>query len=229
MVHETSAIKRSDLTLRCRYFGLETEIYQIDTFQYVIYCKNYNGDFDELRTDFDHTIRQMGTRVELTQSAPQKYLLKVDPIPLSNAVDGFKGAYVTRPDIENAIIDRFPHVDIRGIHILEGLGFAITVEVGPETPAETMAEMEAVFADIDFGTDKVEVRHSLSGSGKAKIEYTEDVIQLGINKELPFTVDEADYWFSNADSRGNTARPPPGTRQGRTAAAGPAYFSDPGS
>lgn len=30
MVCDTSAIKRSDLTLRCRYIGLETEIYQID-------------------------------------------------------------------------------------------------------------------------------------------------------------------------------------------------------
>lgn len=199
MVRETSAIKRSDLRLRCRYIGLETEIYQIDKFRYVIYCKNYNGNFDKLRADFNHSIRQMGTQVELTQSVPQRYLFKVEPIPLSNAVDGFKGAYVTRPDVENAIIDRFPDVDIRGIHIVEGLGFAITVEVAPETSQETMAEMEAVFADIDFGTDKVEVRHSSNEPGKAKIEYIGDVIQLGINKQLPFTLDEADYWFANAD------------------------------
>lgn len=58
------------------------------------------------------------------------------------------------------------------------------MEVAPETPQETMAEMEAVFADIDFGTDKVEVRHSSNKSSKAKFEYTEDVIQLGISLDM---------------------------------------------
>lgn len=199
MVREISAVKRSDLTLRCRYIGLDTEIYQIDEYRYIICCKNYSGDFGKLQSDFDRSIRQMGTQVALSQRVPQSYLLKIEPIPLSNAVDGFKGAYITRPDVENAIVDRFPDVDIRGIHIVEGLGFSITVEVAPETPQETMTEMEAVFSDIDFGTDKVEVRHSLGKSSKAKLEYTGDVIQLGIDKRLPFTMDEADYWFANAD------------------------------
>ena len=201
MVRDTSAIRRSDLTLRCRYIGLETEIYQVEKFRYVIYCKNYGGNFNKLRADFDHSIRQMGTQVELTQSAPQKYLLRVEPIQLSNVVDGFKGAYITRPDIESAIADRFPDVEIRGIHIVEGLNFAITVEVAPETPQETMTEMEAVFTDIDFGTDKIDIRYSLDEISKPKAIYdvSQDVIQLRINKQLPFTLDEADYWFTNAD------------------------------
>lgn len=201
MVRDTNAVRRSDLTLRCRYIGLKTEIYQIDQFRYAIYCKNYGGDFGKLRTDFDNSIRQMGTQVELTQSVPQKYLLKVEPIQLSNVVDGFKGAYITRSDVENAIADRFPEVDIRRIHIEEGLGFAIMVEVAPETPQEIMEEMEATFDSIDFGTDKVEVRHSLEEAEKSKTTdgVSKDVMQLGINKKLPFTIDEADYWFANAD------------------------------
>ena len=87
MIRETSAVKRSDLALRCRYIGLETEIYQIDKYWYTIYCKNYSGNFDKLRADFNYSIRLMGTQVELSQSAPQQYLLKVEPIPLSNAVE----------------------------------------------------------------------------------------------------------------------------------------------
>ena len=199
MVRDTSAVKRSDLTLRCRFVGLETEIYQMDEHRFAIYCKNYRGSFEKLRAEFDHSIRRMGTWVELTQEIPGTYFAKIEPIPLSNAVDGFKGAYITRPDVENAIIDRFPDVDICGIHIVEGMGYAITVEVAPETPQETMTEMEAVFAGIDFGTDKVEVRHSSNEPSSAKIQYTNDVIQLGINKKLPFTIDEADYWFANAE------------------------------
>ena len=144
MVRDTSAVKRSDLTLRCRYVGLETEIYQMDEHRFAIYCKNYRGSFEKLRAEFDHSIRRMGTWVELTQEIPGTYFAKIEPIPLSNAVDGFKGAYITRPDVENAIIDRFPDVDICGIHIVEGMGYAITVEVAPETPQETMTEMEAV-------------------------------------------------------------------------------------
>ena len=201
MIRETSIIKRSDLTLRCRYVGLETEIYQIDQYRYVICCKNYSGNFDKLRTEFDHSIRQMGTQVELTQSVPNEYLFKVEPIPLSNAVDGFKGAYITQPDVENAIIDRFPDVDICKIHIKPGPSFSIIVDVGPDTPLETMVEMEAALRSIDLGTDQIEVRHT-SGEPSQPNEpriTPFDVLQLGINKQLPFTVDEADYWFENAD------------------------------
>lgn len=77
MVRDTSAVKRSDLTLRCRYVGLETEIYQTGEHRFTIYCKNYRGSFEKLRAEFDHSIRRMGTWVELTQEIPGTYLGKL--------------------------------------------------------------------------------------------------------------------------------------------------------
>lgn len=198
MVCDTSAVKRSDLTLRCRYIGLETEIYQVDKNSYAIYCKNYKSNFNKLCTEFDNSIKQMGTWVNLTQERPKDYLQRLEPISFSNVVDGFKGAYITEPDVENAIIDRFPNVDIQDIHIKAGIGFSITIEVAPETSKEIIAEMETVLSAIDFGTDQVKVRHAASESGKSE-RPSYDFMQLGINKQLPFTIDEADYWFANAE------------------------------
>ena len=201
MVCDTSAIKRSDLTLRCRYIGLETEIYQIDKNRYAIYCKNYKGNFAKLCAEFNDSIRQMGTWVNLTQESPKDYLRIIEPISLSNVVDGFKGAYITQPDIENAIIDRFPDVDIHRIYIKSGIGFSITIEVALGTSQETMSEMETVLSAIDFGTDQVNVRYISDKSGKSNEPFvpTYNFMQLGINKRLPFTIDEADYWFANAE------------------------------
>lgn len=201
MVCDINSVRRSDLILRSRYIGLETEIYQLEEYRFAIYCKNYRGNFARLSAYFANSIRRAGTWVELTSERPKNYLLKLEPISLSNVVDEFKGAYITQADIENAIIDRFPDVDIRKINTIEGLEFSIKVEVAPETPQELIDEMETVLSNIDFGTDRVEVCYSSSDESKAEEPYKQspDVMQLGIDKQLPFTVDEAEYWFANAD------------------------------
>lgn len=201
MVYDINSVRRSDLTLRSRYIGLETEIYQLEAYRFAIYCKNYRGNFAKLSAYFANSIRRAGTWVELTLKRPKDYLLKLEPISLSNVVDEFKGAYITQADIENAIIDRFPEVDIRKIGTVTGLGFAIKVEVAPETTQEMIDEMKAVLSNLDFGTDQVEVCRSSNVGSETNEPYMQspDVMQLGIDKQLPFTVDEADYWFANAD------------------------------
>ena len=201
MVCDLNNVRRSDLTLRSRYIGLETEIYQIEEYHFAIYCKNYRGNFSKLSAHFANSIRRAGTWVKLISECPKDYLLKLEPISLSNAVDEFKGAYITQADIKNAIIDRFPDVDIWKISTVEGLEFAIKVEVVPETPQEIIEEMEKVLSNIDFGSDQIEVCHSSSIQSEIDEPYTQspDVMQLGINKQLPFTVDEAEYWFANAN------------------------------
>lgn len=81
------------------------------------------------------------------------------------------------------------------------MGGELRVEVAPETPQELIDEMKTVLSNIDFGTDQVEVCHSSSDESKVEEPYKQspDVMQLGINKQLPFTVDETEYWFANAD------------------------------
>ena len=52
MLKQEGTVKRCDLNLRIKYLGLETEIYQLDTFQFVIVCNNYKESLEELSKDF---------------------------------------------------------------------------------------------------------------------------------------------------------------------------------
>lgn len=46
MLKQESSVKRCDLELRTKYFGIQTEIYQLDMFRFVIFCNNYSGNFE---------------------------------------------------------------------------------------------------------------------------------------------------------------------------------------
>lgn len=74
MLKQESLVKRCDLELRTKYFGIKTEIYQLDMFRFVIVCSNYTGNFDELSKDFDNTIRHVGTNLSLVDKMPEQYL-----------------------------------------------------------------------------------------------------------------------------------------------------------
>ena len=59
MVCDINSVRRSDLILRSRYIGLETEIYQLKDYRFAIYCKNYRGNFARLSAYFANSIRKL--------------------------------------------------------------------------------------------------------------------------------------------------------------------------
>lgn len=216
MLKEEGSIQRMDLDLRIEYIGLETEICQINKYRYQIYCSNFKGDFKELSDHFDYSIRHIGTNVVLCNVRPKKYLCKIDNIPLSNVVNKFKATCITKRDLDNFIRSRFYHIDIISITIPQvGVNFEIAIEVSKDTEQIHIDKMKEILLNADLGTDKITITledDEYSKSSVEGLEYNEkknnkvkdlensfDVMHLSFNKELPFMIAEADFWFSKAE------------------------------
>lgn len=212
MLKQEGTVKRNDLELRIKYIGLKTEIYQIDEYQFMIYCINYNGNFEELKRDFNYTIRQLSVNVTLTDKRPAVYLKIIDSIPLSNVVDGFRATCITEGDLNNFIKSKFYNIDITNIEIPQsGIGFEILIRVSRETQETEIINMHQYLLNEDLGTDKITIvvdngqiqnqkENEISNNAiLQQIERTNKVMQLGVIKELPFTITEADFWFEHAE------------------------------
>lgn len=217
MLMQGGAVKRNDLNLRIEYLGLETEIYQIEPYKFEIYCSNYKGNFEELKNHFNYSIRHAGVNVVLVDRPPTKFLKKIDNIPLSNVVSGFRAACVTQSDLENFVQSKFWNVDISKISIPKtGIEFEILIEVSKETTESQIEEMQKFLLSSDLGTDKITIRikndecENLPKGDKVTITNTQDarvkeindsfnIMNLNLEKELPFTINEADFWFNHAE------------------------------
>jgi hypothetical protein len=216
MLKEEGTVKRNDLNLRVEYLGLETEIYQIETYKFIIYCANYKGNFEELANYFNHSIRQAGTNVVLINQRPTNFLKKINNIPLSNVVSGFRATCVTQSDLDNFIRSKFYAVDISSITIPKtGVDFEILIEVSRETKESEIEMMQKYLLSLDLGTDKITVRYEnnefkdtlkekspMEGPENVRrkqLEGSFNVMHLSLEKELPFMINEADYWFEHAE------------------------------
>lgn len=216
MLKQEGTVQRSDLNLRIEYIGLETEIYQTDTYKFAIYCANYKGDFEELSKHFNYSIRQVGTNVVLTNRRPTDFLYRIDSIPLSDVVNGFRATCVTEGDLDNFIRSKFYDIDISRITIpKKGVDFEILIEVSKETEESQMEKMRGFLLDADLGTDKIIVKYKNDNNNKQleedfpkinaesqgikQYENSFKVMHLSLHKELPFTIAEADFWFERAE------------------------------
>jgi hypothetical protein len=167
MLKQEGTVQRSDLNLRIEYIGLETEIYQTDTYKFAIYCANYKGDFEELSKHFNYSIRQVGTNVVLTNRRPTDFLYRIDSIPLSDVVNGFRATCVTEGDLDNFIRSKFYDIDISRITIpKKGVDFEILIEVSKETEESQMEKMRGFLLDADLGTDKIIVKYKNDNNNK---------------------------------------------------------------
>ena len=78
--NDSGSIKRSDFKLRLEYYGLKTHIYLLKTGQYAIQLLNYPELYDEIKENFEHTIRQVGDDVELIIEKPDNIREEITPI-----------------------------------------------------------------------------------------------------------------------------------------------------
>lgn len=204
MIVQDGTVQRNDLKLRIVNPGLKTEIYKMNSYEYIIYCMNYKGDFKELYNNFNKYIRQVGTNVILDNKKPVKYLNKINKIPLSNVVNEFNASCITMNDLNDFIQSKFFDVDILNICTPKvGIDFEILIEVSNKTKKSRIDAMKKYLSTIDLGTDKIEVKSIMDNNKKSednKVNKSSfDVMNLSINKELPFTVDEANFWIENAE------------------------------
>ena len=201
MLKQEGTVKRCDLTLRTKYWGLVTEIYQLDIFRFVIACNNFRGNFEELSKDFENNIRQIGTDVSLVDKKPEQYLKKIKNISFDNVVDNFRATCVTLNDLKNFIKLKFYYVEIIQVSVpVTGVDFEILIEVSTETSDVQIEMMHKVLAETDLGTDVITIKKTKrfkNEERKLKVEH--DVMILNHYEMLPFTINEGVFWLDNAE------------------------------
>ncbi|NQT57819.1 MAG: hypothetical protein HQ557_02435 [Bacteroidetes bacterium] len=108
-------VKRADLYLRTEFPHFVTEIFKIEGYRYQIFVHNYEGDFDKLSKQFNHSIKPVGTPATLSNIYPVKYEEKIPPIQDSEIASSFAGLPLTARDLNNLLIIKFPNIEIRHV------------------------------------------------------------------------------------------------------------------
>lgn len=108
-------VKRADLYLRTEFPHFETEIFKVEGYRYQILVHNYEGDFDKLSKQFNHSIKPIGTPVTLASIPPVEYEEKIPPIQDTEIASSFAGLPLVAGDLKNLLIIKFPNIEIRHV------------------------------------------------------------------------------------------------------------------
>lgn len=103
-------IRRTDLYLRTKHPEVITTIYKINEQQFLIKCDNINGDFFKFKEDFNHSIRLLGTFVDVVENIPSEFIEIVPNITDTEIAKDFEGIPLTKPGLLNLLISKFPNV-----------------------------------------------------------------------------------------------------------------------
>lgn len=205
MLQEDGTVRRIDLDLRKEVYGLKTEIYRTSDFDYQILCVNLNEigcyDFTGFQKMFNDQVRYMGTPVSIVNTPPEKYQFKIAPIPFDNPVYNFKSTAITEPELNELINSNFPNVSIKSVICHPGMNFYIEIHVPIDTSDEQIREMKIKLRDLDVGTDDIRVERQSSENEKKHTKSFNpfgDILNIHLNRDFGFSVDETDYWLSHA-------------------------------
>lgn len=209
MINQIGEVKRTDLDLRIEYLGLKTKIYRIEDERFVILCEDYEGDFEKLKEYFDDNIRPICCWVELTLKEPENYKEMIEGIALDDITSNFQGICLTKPEIDNMLTSKFHHIDFADISAVPGQHAKLIITVSDKTKDEDIALLEDFLSKMELSFEKVVVRKESDASredeepeGKwqnRQSPYYSDPIYCFTDKSFPFSVNDADYWFSNVE------------------------------
>ena len=214
MLEEIGTVQRNDLLLRLKNFGLQTEIFKVADYKYLIYCKNVKAGFEELKYDFDNNIRTMCTNITLVLERPEKFQKKIKQISILNPVNNFSGSFLTLSDITIYLRSVFPNITIEGVSIpQQGLNFRMIIYVAKQTTNNDINEMLNKLKQTDLGTDDIIIKRNLINKKGpipviARAHTISDVMHLNDEFTISSSTVESNFWFENAEKiyRGDIKR-----------------------
>ena len=176
---------------------------------YSIMCQGYKGDFAKLKKLFDYSIRPICCPVTLTDSNPLAYTQTIEPIATDNVVSDFEGMCITKPQIDNIITSKFHDIEFIDISSVPGRDALLIITVSDDTPDESIYELKGFLQKIELSFKDIVVRKQSeycsryeSSEGKwdkLLSSYSEDPVYCFTDKSFPFSINDADYWFANAE------------------------------
>lgn len=209
MLNFIGVVKRTDLDLRTEYLGLQTKIYDLGYEKYSILVENYKGSFEKLKKHFDYSICPMGTPIELINEEPKEYLKIIDNIPYNDIINNFQGVCLTKPEIDNMLISKFYYIDIIDITSIPGMNARLIITVSDDTESQHISSLEGFVKDMKLSFKEVIVRRYSDNNISTedtknewvheKDTYQNEPIYCFTDKSYPFSVNDAEFWFSNVE------------------------------
>ena len=190
---DCGSIKRADLKLRTKYYGIKTKIYLIEHRHYVIQILNFLDMYDEIKKDFECSIRRIGDWVDLVKNEPSNIIEEVPP--LSNIAHNNEGLFLTNETFQCLLISKFPDITLLKIEIQHGINLKVIITVGINTTVSEIEKLKNFIFELRNGFSDVIVQKSEFG----KPLFNANVQLACTDNRFEFSKTDSSFWFDNVE------------------------------
>ena len=194
ILYDCGGVKRADLRLRTKYYGIKTKIFLIEKNHYVIQLLNFLDMFDEIKEDFNYKIRSVGDWVDLTSEEPNTVIEEVEP--LSNIAHNNEGIFLTNEMFQSLMVSRFPNVDFVGIRVEHQNGPNIIITVSTDTNDTDVTAIKVFVQELKNAFVTVTVEKD---STTTPFLCNKNVELACTDKNFPFSIADSEFWFDNVE------------------------------
>lgn len=192
VLYDCGGVKRADLRLRTKYYGIKTKIFLIAKNHYVIQLLNFLDMFDAIKEDFNYKIRSVGDWVELTSKEPNTFIEEVEP--LTNIAHNNEGIFLTNEMFQSLMVSRFPHVDFVGIRVEHRNGPNIIITVSADTNDTDITAIRTFVQELKNAFVTVTVEKDST----TKVFLCNKNVELACtDKNFAFSRADSEFWFDN--------------------------------
>lgn len=194
ILYDCGSVKRADLRLRTKYYGIKTKIFLVDKRHYVIQLLNFLDMFYEIKEEFDYKIRSIGDWVELIQQKPETIITEVEP--LNNVAHNHEGIFLTNEMFQSLLVSRFPNVDFVRIRVKHQKGLNIIITVSSDTDDTDTTAIKVFVEELKIAFVTVTVEKDST----SKIFLCNKNIELACtDKNFAFSIADSEFWFDNVE------------------------------
>lgn len=194
ILYDCGGVKRADLRLKTKYYGIKTKIYLIEKNHYTVQLLNFLDMFDAIKEDFNYTIRSVGDWVELTSQKPDSFIAEVEP--LTNIAHNNEGIFLTSEMFQSLLISRFPKVDFVSVRVEHQNGPNIIISVAGDTNDADAAAIQVFVQELKNAFVTVTVEKD---STSKNVLSNKKVELACIDKNFAFSIADSEFWFDNVE------------------------------
>ena len=195
-------VKRIDALLRARFPYLLTDIYETRTNHFVIVIAPEIERVEKIAKEFDNSIRFLTVPVILANSRPETFIRRIPALTDQESTGTMVGLPVTRKDLLNLLMSKFPHVDMMDIEEIRAPGRQVRIVVGTDPDTATRAEIAEFVDALDIGVP-IEIRVA-SAERRFEIPKGHDPMFVWATALRPlapsYVREDERFWFDNIES-----------------------------
>ena len=113
-------VRRIDALLRARYPYLITQIFETTQDRFQIVFDSTLQNWESISDEFHESIRFITVHVNLSNTIPKSYLREIPQLPDEDATGDMVGLPLSRIDLVNFLMSRFPDADIVDVRETSG-------------------------------------------------------------------------------------------------------------